>query len=280
MNGQIKAIHVSEGKTVDKGQLLLSLNTAAIEGQIRATKSSLELAKSTFEKQEALFKQGIGSEIQYLSSKTQVESLEAQLDALMAQMRMSQIRAPFKGTVNKIYPKVGEIAGPGFPVLEFVNLSEITILADVSESYIGLIKLGDEVEVSFSALPDEKRKSKIVRASKVINNLSRTFEIELKLKNPDGLIKPNMVSTIHINDYKNKNAYVIPSLAIRKDITGNYVYLVEPKDGKDIVAKKYIKTSKSYQDNTMVKNGINQGDNVIVKGFHMVSSGIPVRIVN
>lgn len=279
MNGQVESIPVSEGQVVSKGQLLLSLNTAAIEGQIKATKSSLELAQSTFEKQEKLWDQNIGSEMQYLQAKTQKESLEAQLEALEAQMRMSQIRAPFSGTVNKIYPKIGEMAGPGMPVVEFVNLSKITIRADVSESYIGQLREGELVEVSFSSLPDVQRKTPIVRASKVINNQSRTFEIELQLNNPGGLIKPNMVSTIHINDFKENNALVVPSIAIRKDITGSYVYIAKSDADHDVVAKKYIQTSTSYEDQTMVTDGLAQGDQVITKGFHMVSSGIPVRIV-
>lgn len=279
MNGQVQSIPVSEGQVVSKGHLLLSLNTAAIDGQIKATKSSLELAKSTFEKQEKLWKQDIGSEIQYLQAKTQKESLEAQLEALEAQMRMSQIRAPFSGTVNKIYPKIGEMAGPGYPVLEFVNLSKITVRADVSESYIGQLREGELVEVSFSSLPDVQRKTPIIRASKVINNQSRTFEIELKLSNSNGLIKPNMVSTIYINDFKDKNALIIPSIAIRKDISGSYVYIAETQEDKNVVVKKYIDTSKSYEDQTMVSSGLELGDKVITKGFHMVSSGIPVRIV-
>lgn len=279
MNGKIKQMHVSEGQNVSKGQLLISLNTAAVEGQINAIKSNLDLAEQTFQKQDVLWKQGIGSEIQYLQSKSQVDALKAQLDAFEAQMRMAQIRAPFNGTVNKIYPKVGEMAGPGFPVMEFVNLDKVTIMADISESYIGHVKEGNIVEVSFASLPDIKISRPIVRTSKVINNVNRTFEIELNFKNPKKQIKPNMISTIHINDFKAENALVVPSLAIRKDISGNYVYIAMKEDGTYIVAKKYIKTKKSYDDQTMVE-GLDIGDKVITKGFQLVSNGIPVKVVN
>ncbi|PLX14104.1 MAG: efflux RND transporter periplasmic adaptor subunit [Marinilabiliales bacterium] len=279
MNGRIEKIYVEEGQRVNKGELLLSLNTDAIENQIKGVKSTLEFATTTFEKQDNLWKQGIGSEIDYLTSKNNKESLEAQLESLEAQKRMSQIRAPFAGVVDKIFPKEGEIASPGFPVMEFVNLSKLTITADVSEAFVGKIKEGQNVELSFSSLPDVMIKTPIIRVSKVITSSSRTFEIEMEINNPNETIKPNMVSSIKIKDFSTDNAFVVPSLAIRKDITGKYVYTVNKEDNQHIVGKKYITTDLSYEENTMITDGLSKGDQVVVKGFHLVSAGVPVNVV-
>ena len=209
MNGKVKAINVIEGQEVKKGTLLLTLNTDAIENQIAGVKSSLEFAGKTYEKQEALWNQKIGSEIQYLQAKSAKEGLEAQLKALTAQLRMSQLRAPYDGVVNRIYPKKGEMAGPQYPAVQFVNLSKITIRANVSEKYISKVKKDQKVQLTISALPDFKTEVPIVRVSNVINPKSRTFEIELKMNNKNELLKPNMVSTIRINDYSANEAFVI-----------------------------------------------------------------------
>ena len=279
MNGRIHKIHVVEGMRVTDGQLLVSLSTDAIDKQINGVTSSLEFATTTFNKQDNLWKQGIGSEIEYLTAKNTKETLESQLDGLQAQKRMAQIRAPFSGIVDKIFPREGEIAGPGSPVVEFVNLSKLNITADVSESYIDIIKKGQIVELSFSSLPDYIIKAPIKRVSKVITSVSRTFEIEVEIDNKDERIKPNIVSTIKINDFTSKKAFVVPSLAIRKDITGNYVYIAKEQDNKSIVAKKYITTGLSYDENSMITKGLELNDQVIVKGYHLVSSGISVNIV-
>ncbi len=280
MGGRVEKIHVSEGQRVSAGQLLVSLNTDALERQMEGVKSGLELATKTFNKLDTLWKQNIGSEIDYLSAKNNKTSLESQLEALQAQRRMSQIKAPFDGIVDKIYPKVGEMAGPGFPVIELVNLSKLLIKADVSESYINSIKTGQIVELSFSSIAGYKVKTPIVRISKVIASLSRTFEIEMMIDNPDEKIKPNMVSTISINDFSSNEAFVVPSLVIRKDFTGKYVYVVSEEDKQFIVGKKYITTGLSYEDNTMVTKGLEKGDKVVVKGYHLVSAGVPVKLVN
>ena len=279
IGGLIEKIHVKKGQSVTKNQLLVSLNTSAIDKQIKGVKSGLEFATKTFEKQDNLWKQGIGSEIDYLTAKNTKETLESQHESLKAQKRMAQIRAPFNGIADKIYPKEGEMASPSFPVVEFVNLDNLVIKTDVSETYINKIKKGQIVELSFSSLPNFIVKKPIVEVSKVINSASRTFEIEIHLNNPGEKIKPYMVSSIRINDFSSDKAFIVPSLAIRKDITGNYVYVVNQKDGKNIVGKIYITTGLSYNENTMISKGLDTGDKVVVKGYHLVSSGLPVNVV-
>ncbi len=279
MNGRVEKIYVKRGQRVSKGSLLVSLNTDALDKQVSGVKSSLDFVTTTYNKQEALWNEGIGSEIDYLAAKNNKETLESQLESIEAQIRMSQIRAPFDGIVDKIFPKEGEMAGPAFPVIEFVNLKKLTIKADVSEAHINKIKAGQVVELSFSSLPDYKVKTPVVQVSNVIESASRTFEIEMEINNPGEKIKPNMVSTIHINDFSTNKAFVVPSLVIRKDITGNYVYIVNQEDNKNIIGKKYISTGLSYDENTVITQGLNAGDKVIIKGFHLVSAGVPVNIV-
>jgi len=279
MNGRIEKIYVDEGMRVKEGQLLLSLNTDAIDKQMNGVESSLELAVKTFQKLDTLWKQNIGSEIEYLSAKNRKESLESQLQALKAQKRMSQIRAPFDGIVDKILSKEGEIASPAMPVIEFVNLSKLTITADVSEAFVNDIRTGEMVELSFSSLPDLSIKTPIIRTSKVISSSSRTFEIEMEINNVGEKIKPNLLSTIKINDFSSDKAFVVPSLSIRRDITGDYVYVVNKENGKDIVEKKYITTGLSFDEKTMITSGLELHDQVIVKGFHLVSAGVSVKVV-
>lgn len=279
MNGRIEKIYVTRGQRVSKGSLLVILSTDALDKQIIGVKSNLDFATTTYNKQEALWNEGIGSEIDFLAAKNTKETLESQLESLEAQIRMSQIRAPFDGIIDKIFPREGEMAGPAFPVIEFVNLKKLTIKADVSEAYINKIVNGQIVELSFASLPDYSIKTPVIQVSNVIESTSRTFEIEMEINNIGEKIKPNMVSTIHINDFSSNKAFVVPSLVIRKDISGNYVYVVNKVNNETIVGKKYVSTGLSYDENTVISKGLNAGDKVIVKGFHLVSTGVPVNVV-
>jgi RND family efflux transporter MFP subunit len=278
MPGQIKKIHVNEGQRVSNGQLLITLNTESLESQINQIETNLELATETFEKQKRLWEQNIGSEMQYLQAKANKESLEAQLKATKAQLRMSQIRAPFTGYVDKIYQKAGELATQMQPVLEMVNMDKLSVTADISENYIGSIQKGQVVQVSFSAMPDIIMDVPVTRVSNVIDKANRTFEIEVKMDNPQQQIKPFMVSTIKINDYSNESALVIPSIVMKRDISGNYVYITELRNDMTVATKKYVETGLSFQDKTEIRDGLKPGENVIVAGYNVVSSGIPVEV--
>ncbi|MBN2213379.1 MAG: efflux RND transporter periplasmic adaptor subunit [Bacteroidales bacterium] len=281
MNGQITGIHVEEGQRVRKGHLLVSLNTEATESSINELKTNLELARITYEKQKNLWDQGIGSEIQYLQAKAQKESAESRLNLLEAQLRMSQVRAPFEGLVDKIYLKVGDIAGPMMPVIEFVNLQRLTVRADVSETYLESVHAGEPVELFFSSLPEHKVTSKIERTSKVINPTNRTFQIEVKIHNGKEKIRPNMITAIRINDFTSHNAMVVPSVVIKRDITGDYLYVVKHNEkGRFVAVKKYVERGRSYEGMTMVAEGLVPGDRVITAGYNLVSTGSYVAVNN
>jgi membrane fusion protein, multidrug efflux system len=274
MNGQIRTIHVQEGQGVRKGELLISLINDVTQSSINEARTGLDLANTTYEKQKSLWDQGIGSEIQYLQAKTQKQLAEERLSMLEAQLRMSQVRAPFDGIVDKIYPKEGDIAGPMIPAVEMVNLSHLTIKADVSETYVGMIHPGDKVEVNFSSLPDEKLNATIKRTTKVINPTNRTFQVELNITNPGEKIRPNMIASIRINDFTSENAFVVPSIVIKRDITGDYLYLATTAEGNALIAKKrYLQRGTSYEGNTMITKGLKEGDKVVVAGYNLVSSG-------
>lgn len=277
--GQIKKIYVNEGQHVNKGDLLLKQNSAVVEGQIRSVKTQLNLAKITYNKQKELWlEKKVGSEIQYLQAKTQYESLQEQLKTLQAQLAMSEIKAPFSGIVDKINSKEGELASPGMQIIQLVNLSKMKFVGDISETYLPVINKGDTVDISFSTYPDFKLREPIYRTGNIINPSNRTFEIEVRAKNISGKLKPNMISTITINDYTKDSALVVPSIIIKKDFEKQFIFVAVEGDSATIASKVYVETGRSYKDKTIITKGVDIGDKVIVKGYNIVSNGSLVEV--
>ena len=278
VGGQIREIYVSEGDFVERGKLLAKLNTEINESSIADMQSSLDLATVVYEKQKRLWEKGIGSEIQYLNAKNNKESLEQKMVTLRAQLDMAMLKSPVSGVVDEIYRKKGELASPGFQLMRIVNLEEIYINADVSETYLSQVNEGEIVQVEFPVYPDMKLEVPIFRKGNVINPNNRTFTVQLKLKNPDRLLKPNILSVIRINDFSADSAVVIPSVLIKQDITGSYLYTIQQSEGKWIARKVYVTTGKSYLDKTMVITGLQAGQRIIVQGYNLVSDGSEVYV--
>jgi membrane fusion protein (multidrug efflux system) len=278
MNGQIDKIYVIEGQSVQKGQLMLSLNTSITESSIQEVKTGLELATKLYEKQKDLWDQKIGSEMQYLEAKNAKEQAEARLATLDAQLDMARVSAPFTGIVETIMLKEGEMAAPGMQVIQMVSLNNLKLYGNISERYITSIKKGDMVIVTFPDVEGLNVTVPIHRIGNVIDNASGTFRIEMKINNRQKTLKPNMYSTIQVNDFSSTSAFVAPSISIKQDIKGNYIYVATREEGVLKARKRYIETGLSYRDQTMIKEGVSQGEEVIVKGFAQVSDGVNIAV--
>jgi RND family efflux transporter MFP subunit len=280
VNGQISDIAVSRGDRVKKGDLLIRLNTDVIQNNIDEVQTNLELAKKVFEKQEQLWEKKIGSEMQYLEAKNGKESLEARLATLQSQLDMSSISAPFSGIIDDIMVKTGEMASPGMQLIRLVNLDKIRITARVSESFIGVINEGDTVQLEFSSYPDLNIIKPISRVGTVIDPVTRTFLVEVLLNNPAELLKPNMLSSVRIKDYSDPEALTVPSIVLKEDFNGTFLYRLKESDSELFAEKVYVETGRTVQDNTKIAGGINAGDRVIVEGYSIVNDGEPVRVTN
>ncbi len=287
MGGQIKKIHVREGQRVSKGQLLISLNTDVTESSIQEVKTGLELAKKLYDKQKSLWEQNIGSEMQYLEAKNAYEQTEARLKTLKAQLEMSNVRAPFDGIIDDIFQKEGELGTPGFQLLQMVNLSKLKIAAEVSEIYMPSITKGKMIEVGIPTYPDMKINVPIYRTGNVINPANRTFKIEVQLNNKNERLKPNMFAVMKINDLTIDSAIIVPSNIIKKDILKTseggfkeFLFTAEEKDSKVIAQKVYVETGQSYNNESVVRGGLNPGEKVIIEGYNTVSTGTEVKLLN
>lgn len=278
VNGQIREIKVREGERVQKGQLLVVLNTSITENTIEEVNKSLELATTVYEKQKRLWDQQVGSEMQYLQAKNNKESLETRLKTLEAQLDMSYIRSPINGIIDEIYNKEGELAIPGMQLMQIVNLTNLYINAELSESYLPKIRKGDMVNLTFPSYPDIEMETPIHRVGNVINPQNRSFTIQLKINNRQEQLKPNVLAVIKINDFSTDQALVVPTIILKQDIKGTYMYVVA-KDEEGYHAKKvYVETGISYQDKSIITKGLKPGQKIITKGYNLVSDGSKIKM--
>lgn len=278
LNGRIKRIHVKEGQRVKIGQLLVSLNSEVTESSIAEARASLELARTVYTKRKGLWDKKIGSEVQFLQAKTDKESLENRLKALEAQLRMAKIKAPIDGIVDKIFLKEGELAVPGLQLIQLVNLKEVYVTAEVSESYIANVAKNDPVNVRFPSYSQLNREAPVYRTGNVVNYTNRTFLVQVMLDNDEEKLKPNMMATLRIRDYSAEAALVVPSIIIKNDMNGAYLYVVEKEEGKSVARKIYVESGRTESGNTMILKGLKPGQKVIVDGYNLAKNGMPVKI--
>lgn len=278
-SGTVTAVFVKEGQYVSKGATLLKIDDIIMQNSINEVKNQLVLANTTFERQQRLWNQKIGSEMQFLQAKNNKESLENKIKTLQSQLNNYRVKAPFSGVVDELIVHVGDMASPQAPALRIVNLNKIYVQSEVSENYLKSIKKGAKVKVYFNSL-DQEFESRITQVGNYISPDNRTFKIKIPIKNRKGLIKPNLLADIKVQDYNTNKAIVIPSNLVQIDENGKkYVFTVIEKNNITIVVKKLVEIGKSFDNKTEIKSGIQIEDVLINEGSRSVSFEQEVIVV-
>ncbi len=274
--GIIEDVFVKEGQKINKGEIMATLRSEALQRSLDQLKIQYDLAVTNYKRQKNLWDQNIGSEMQFLQAKTNMESLEKQMEGLKAQLEMSDIKSPVTGVVDVIYQKKGEIGSPQIPFAKVVNIDKIKIYGDVSESYLTKIKNGDLVNVFFPAINEEVT-TNIQQIGNVIDPNNRTFRIRLNMDNQNKMIKPNLVSIIKIRDYKANDAIVVPSLFVKEDFRGEYTFIAEKANNTDVAKKVYVTSGVTNNNMTEITSGLLPGMKVISEGYNQVADGTLIQ---
>lgn len=276
-NGQggiVKALYVTQGQTVRKGQVLARLDDQLIRQQIEPLKVQLSTAEDTYKRTKNMYDQGVGTYQQVLTAQTAVENLRKQIGIIQKQISLMTVTAPMSGVADQVNVRVGEmftgVAG-NLPQIRIVNTGDLKILTQVPENYLSKVNVGTALEVY---LPELKRtiKTRVNVVSKIIDPASRTFYIEAKLPS-DAAFKPNQIAMVKIRDYSNNGAITIPVNTLQNDEKGKFVMVAAKENGKMIARKRNVTVGELYNDQLEVKSGLQSGDVLITEGFQGLYDG-------
>lgn len=281
-SGILNDVRVREGQQVSKGQVLAVVDDGGLASELARVETQLALAETTFERQERLWEQNIGSEIQYLEAKSNFEALQNSAKQIRSQLAKNTIRAPFSGVIDEIITEEGEVVSPGQSQLfRLVSLKNMFIEASVPENYLNKVKEGSEVIVEIGSI-GKQFTGEIQRVGNTINPNNRTFRIEVAIPNGDGLVRPNQIATVMINDYTNEDAIIVPEHTVQQNSQGEtLVYVWEPQEENKGVAKKVVvETGYVYQGNIEITEGLEPGDTIITDGSRNLRDGQEVQTSN
>lgn len=271
-SGRVENIHVRNGQVVKKGQLLISLDAALMKSSLKELNTGLDLAKTVYEKQERLWlNEQVGSEIQYLQAKNNYEGLVQKVKTLKEQIALSEIRAPFSGSIDNIFYKEGELALPQSPSMRLVNTSGVYVKADVPENYSNRVRVGMPANVQFSSM-DYKVVAEVLQVGQFIKKGNRTFSINVSLPKAKG-VKPNQMVHVALQDYRNNEALTVPASLVQQDVEGNdFIYTLAPVEGEKYfkVIKTWVNSGLTYQGKTEIISGLKSGMKVVYKGSRSV----------
>jgi len=280
-SGRVAKIYVDEGDVVKKGQALAKIDDGGLYNELKLVESQAKLAKTIYERQSKLWNDKIGSEIQYLEAKTNYEIQNNRLKSITESLAKTTITAPFSGTIDEIFIEEGNLVSPPMMpdqgnAFRIINLNELYVESVIPESFIGKIKKGAEVQVEIPVL-NKSFNSTIKHSVSSINQLSRTFKIEVSVPKNDLDLIPNLNVEVNVLDYTNSQAILVPESIVSED-SDNNKFLFTVLNNK---AKKTI-VETGYTQNGMIEitTGLDVNEIVINEGGRIVKDGQNVKIFN
>lgn len=274
-NGRLLSLNVKEGQFISKGQVIATIEHAALSSQLATAKTSLANAQKDLERIQNANSVGATTKMQIEQAQLQVENLKSSIDGLNEQIKFFTVTAPMSGYVTKMMMDKGSFAMAGSPILEMVDISTVRMVVKVDERIVPLLKIGKVIPITTEVYPDKKFSGRISNIG-VKADASKKFEVEIDLPNTGNQFKAGMYGKAYFENLSSTNAIYIPRSAVVGSVSAAQVYVVTP----DSTVKFVPVTVGGYQGNNIeVTEGLQSGDQVVVMGQVNLREGVKVSVV-
>jgi HlyD family secretion protein len=220
---------------VKKGDLLAELDPTPFQERVNAARAGLEKAqvemrntRIALDRQKALRREGLApqadydqAQANYDSARASVQQASASVKQAETDLKYTKIVAPIDGVVVARQYDVGQTVAASFqaPTLFTLaqDLTKMQVAADVSESDIGTIKVGQPVRFNVDAYPDQDFRGRVaqIRLNATVNQNVVTYPVIVEVANPDLTLRPTMTANVSIEVARARDVLRVPNAALR-----------------------------------------------------------------
>jgi membrane fusion protein, multidrug efflux system len=301
VSGTIMKREYEEGARVKQGDTLFRIDPRPYQATLDRATAQLAQAKATVFQTEENF-----NRIQELTAKqvatpkqlddaraardqarASVQSAQADIENAKLNLEFTTVKAPVTGPTALLSPPEGSIAQAQQTVLTtitqldpaYVNFSttegelrEFRALNDSLDKPLG----DDDITVSlqFGDGATHPRTGKIIMSSQNVDMRTGTVQIRTVFPNEDGSLLPGQFVRLVVKGITLPKAILVPQQAVSQGPQGTFVYAVNPSGAAEI---RPVKLDREVNSNWVVREGLNEGDRVIVDGVMRVRPGAPVK---
>ncbi len=272
-SGTLATLEVRKGERVSKGQVIATVESQSVKSAYDMAQASLAQAEDGYRRARQVHESGSIADVKMVEVDSKLKQARAAAEAASKALEECTIRAPFDGVVNEIFAEEGVSVDPLGPVARLVDISSPEIRFAIPENEIRTVSEGQKVSIEIGALRISGIPARIESKGVVASPLSHCYECTAALQDTIPGLMPGMVCKVSLSGGGVSGA-VIPSSIVRTGGDGRYVWLV--RDG--IVYRQSIRVGGFSGKGVLVTDGLAEGDQVIVRGYQKVSSGMKVKI--
>ena len=273
ISGKIVQILFKEGAYVSKGDLLVKINDADLQAELRKAASKVKLIEDRETRQRQLAQNQMISQEDYESTLNDLEASKAEYDLIKSRIDKTEIRAPFSGVVGLREVSEGSFVTTTTNIARLQNLSNLKVDFAIPQKYAAQVKIGDEISFKLSG-SDFQYKAKIFAIEPKIDPSTRTLKLRAICTATYKNLFPGAFVNVAFDLKETDQAILIPTVAIVPELKGQSVYLY--KGGTVMPQKVEIGLREDKQ--VQITSGLTAGDTVVTSGILQMRPGIKVKI--
>lgn len=284
--GRLVYLGVVEGDKVFTNQVIAKLEDSDIKAQLAQAQANLKVveaelidAENNFKRQTQLFQTGSTSQMEVDAAEFRYKRVLASIDVAKAQILSAEIalentliRAPFNGTVLSKNADVGEVVAPlgaginaKAAVVTIADMNSLQVEADVSESNIEKIEVGQNCQITLDAYPNHTYNGYVAKIVPTADRGKATVMVKIGFKDYDKKVLPEMSAKVlfmkdEINNYQDeKPSLVVPKSALATRNGNKVVFKIFDDKAVEVI----VTTGEDFDSYIEILSGLENGDQII-----------------
>ena len=274
--------NLQDGDVVRRGTVLASLRGDEFRDQAADAEATLRQAQADFERAAQLYENRSVSKADYDAAYARHTASRARHSQALLSQHDATLRAPIDGVILKSTVDVGALAGPSAPAFTVADMRTVKVVFGVPDVTMGRLRLGGTLAIDAEALPGEPLTGRITRISPSADPSSRVFEVEATLPNPEGRLRVGMLATLRVPGQGRGDALYVPLAAVVRpagDSSGYGVFVARDSAGRSTARLQRVRLGEVSGNRIAVREGLDAGARVIVRGATIVADGQPIQII-
>ena len=286
--GQVLEVACRMGERVQKGEVLLCVDSASAIDAREAARATLRQAEDAYRRVTEVHGAGGVTEQQLIEVETKLA--QARSMAAMAERRVENcvLRSPSDGVVGEVHVAEGQMLSPMTPAMTLYIVDRLYVTFSVPESEVAEIAVGDMGSMEVPAIeqgaklvptcresqePSTSFPVRVVEKGMKANALSHAYPVRAEVLKK-GLLLPGMVGKVRMQGQQSEGV-VIPAACVQVTTEGKSVWVVQEDS---TAVRRRIQIGQYVPNGVLVTDGLQTGDRVVTDGFQKLYKGAKVSL--
>lgn len=278
--GLVREIAFDSGQSVKAGDVLLRLDDAVDQAELKGLQSALALARLKFQRAARLIKERSVSRSDYDTAQAELSNTQAQVATKQAVIQKKVIRAPFDGVLGLRAVSLGQYLPAGTSIAPLVKLDPIQVDFSLPERHLPQVAVGQQVQVKVDAQGDAGFEGTLQAIDPDVDASTRQLRLRASLPNPEGRLRPGMFARVALDLGRSEQVLTLPRVAINYAPYGDGVFVLTEKGGKTVAQQRQVKTGSVIGERVVIEEGLKAGDKVVLTGLVKLRPGMAVTVDN